>query len=93
MRLLVPRAWRRGLFYGVGLMKSWTPSGAMAASVEITSSNVQRGDVIQIGGQPCRVADLFQLPRGAKRLLFESGELLTIHPRTRLVAVRVLRRW
>ncbi|MEU9705294.1 hypothetical protein [Streptomyces sp. NPDC047981] len=74
-------------------MKTWTPSGAAAAPVEITSTNVQRGDVIQIGGQPCRVADLFQLPRGAKRLLFESGELLTIHPRTRLVALRVLRRW
>ncbi|UUN31260.1 hypothetical protein KK483_16965 [Streptomyces sp. FIT100] len=74
-------------------MKTWTPSGAMAFTVEITSTNVRRGDVIQIGGQPCRVADLFQLPYGAKRLLFESGELLTMHPRTRLVALRVLRRW
>ncbi|MER7960009.1 hypothetical protein [Streptomyces sp. NPDC096030] len=74
-------------------MSSWTPSGAMASTVEITSTNVQRGDVIQIGGQPCRVANLFQLPRGAKRLLFESGELLTMHPRTRFVAVRVLGRW
>ncbi|GHG15603.1 hypothetical protein ACFFSH_38520 [Streptomyces filamentosus] len=39
-------------------MRSWTPSGALASNVEITSANVQRGDVIQIGGQPCRVADL-----------------------------------
>lgn len=74
-------------------MKTWTPGGAVAGPVEITSTNVQRGDVIQIGGQPCRVADLRQLPLGAKRLLFESGEQLTMHPRTRLVALRVLRRW
>ncbi|MEU4277632.1 hypothetical protein [Streptomyces tanashiensis] len=74
-------------------MKTWTPSGAVAGPVEITSTNVQRGDVIQIGGQPCRVADLLQLPRGAKRLLFESGEQLTMHPRTRLIALRVHRRW
>ncbi|MFF5976801.1 hypothetical protein ACFY7C_35395 [Streptomyces sp. NPDC012769] len=74
-------------------MKTWTPNGAVAGPVEITSTNVQRGDVIQIGGQPCRVADLRQLPLGAKRLLFESGEQLTMHSRTRLVALRVLRRW
>ncbi|MFJ7985650.1 hypothetical protein [Streptomyces sp. NPDC096351] len=72
-------------------MRSWTPSGALASNVEITSANVQRGDVIQIGGQPCRVADLIQLPGGAKRLLFESGELLTMHSRTRLIALRVQR--
>ncbi|MFD0367732.1 hypothetical protein [Streptomyces sp. NPDC127114] len=70
-----------------------TLDGAVAGPVEITSTNVQRGDVIQIGGHPCRVADLRQLPRGARRLLFETGEQLTMHPRTRLVALRVLRRW
>ncbi|MER7534715.1 hypothetical protein ABTX77_07970 [Streptomyces sp. NPDC097704] len=74
-------------------MKPWIPSGAMASTVEITSANVQCGDVIQIGGQPCRVTDLRQLPGGAKRLLFESGEYLTMHTRTRLIALRVLRRW
>ncbi|MER7661932.1 hypothetical protein [Streptomyces sp. NPDC096193] len=72
-------------------MRGWAPSGALAANVEITSASVQRGDVLQIGGQPCRVADLFQLPGGAKRLRFESGELLTMHSRTRLVALRMLR--
>ncbi|MFF4147319.1 hypothetical protein ACFY0A_39840 [Streptomyces sp. NPDC001698] len=51
----------------------------------------QRGDIVQLGGHACRVRDLFQLPQGAKRLLVESGELLTIHTRTRLVAVRMLR--
>ncbi|MEU7291746.1 hypothetical protein AB0A76_00855 [Streptomyces exfoliatus] len=74
-------------------MSRWAPSGAMAASIEITSISVQRGDVIQIGGQPCRVADLLQLPGGAKRLRFESGELLTMHSRTRLIALRMLRKW
>ncbi|MGZ0233408.1 hypothetical protein [Streptomyces sp. CPS1] len=66
--------------------------GALVSSVEVTAATVQRGDVIQLGGLPCRVDDLFQLPQGAKQLLFESGELLTMHARTRLVAVRMLRR-
>ncbi|MFF1741142.1 hypothetical protein [Streptomyces mirabilis] len=66
--------------------------GALVASIEVTSTTVQRGDIIQLGGQACRVRDLFQLPQGAKQLVFESGELLTIHTRTRLVVVRTLRR-
>lgn len=74
-------------------MSGWAPGGAMAGPVEITSASVQRGDVIQIGGQLCRVTDLLQLPGGAKRLHFESGELLTMHSRTRLVALRTLRGW
>ncbi|MEU7413954.1 hypothetical protein AB0B40_32410 [Streptomyces sp. NPDC042638] len=73
-------------------MSAWTPRGVLVSNVEITAATVQRGDVIQLGGQACRVSDLFQLPQGAKQLLFESGELLTIHARTRLAAVRVLRR-
>ncbi|MEU3772377.1 hypothetical protein AB0F11_04005 [Streptomyces sp. NPDC032472] len=74
-------------------MRGWAPSGALAINVEITSISVQRGDVIQLGGQPCRVADLIQLPAGAKRLVFESGELLTMQARTRLVALRMMRKW
>lgn len=73
-------------------MRGWAPSGALASTVEITAASVQRGDVIQVGGQPCRVTDLFQLPQGVKQLVFESGELLTMHPRTRLVALRMTRR-
>lgn len=68
------------------------PGGALVSNVEITATTVQRGDIIQLGGRACRVSDLFQLPQGAKQLLFESGELLTIHARTRLDAVRLLRR-
>ncbi|KMO94799.1 hypothetical protein [Streptomyces roseus] len=69
------------------------PTGSLATPVEITSDSVQRGDVIQIGGQPCRVADLIQLRAGAKRLLFETGEALTMHARTRLIALRMTRKW
>ncbi|WP_053633837.1 MULTISPECIES: hypothetical protein [unclassified Streptomyces] len=74
-------------------MTGWAPSGALAANIEITSINVRRGDVIQIGGQPCRVTDLVQLPAGAKRLFFESGEVLTMHARSRLIALRMMRKW
>ncbi|OKK10375.1 hypothetical protein AMK33_13940 [Streptomyces sp. CB02400] len=66
-------------------------SGAVLSPVEITSTSVQLGDVIQVGGQQCRVTDLFQLPGGAKRLVFDSGELLTVHTMTRLVALRLVR--
>jgi hypothetical protein len=69
-----------------------TPRSALASNIEVTAATVQRGDIIQLGGQACRVRDLFQLPQGAKQLLFESGELLTIHTRTRLSAVRLMRR-
>ncbi|MEV5429275.1 hypothetical protein [Streptomyces sp. NPDC052701] len=65
---------------------------ALASNIEVTAATVQRGDVIQLGGRAYRVQDLFQLPQGAKQLLFESGELLTIHMRTRLAAVRMMRR-
>ncbi|MFG2394282.1 hypothetical protein ACGFYF_36120 [Streptomyces lavendulae] len=71
-------------------MSGWAPNGSLAASVEITSISVQRGDVIQIGGQPCRVADLVQLTAGAKRLFFESGEVLTMHAHSRLAAIRMM---
>ncbi|WP_432056573.1 hypothetical protein [Streptomyces sp. bgisy022] len=72
-------------------MRAGTPSGAVLSPVEITTASVQRGDVIQVGGQQCRVTDIFQLPGGAKRLVFDSGELLTMHTRTRLIALRLLR--
>ncbi|KPC82342.1 MULTISPECIES: hypothetical protein [Streptomyces] len=73
-------------------MRPQVPGGALVSHVEVTAATVQRGDIIQLGGQACRVRDLFQLPQGAKQLVFESGELLAIHTRTRLVAVRLLRR-
>jgi hypothetical protein len=69
-----------------------TPRRMPAASIEVTAATVRRGDVIELGGLFCRVQDLFQLPHGAKQLIFESGELLTMHARTRLVAVRMMGR-
>ncbi|MEU3074566.1 hypothetical protein [Streptomyces laurentii] len=72
-------------------MRNLAPGVAVAVNIEITSATVQRGDVLQIGGQLCRVADLVQLPGGAKQLHFESGELLTMHSRTRLIALRMQR--
>ncbi len=72
-------------------MKATALSGAVLSPVEISSTSVQLGDVIQVGGQQCRVTDLFQLPGGAKRLVFDSGELLTIHSGTRLMALRLRR--
>lgn len=73
-------------------MSFQVPGGALVASIEVTATSVQRGDVIQLGRHAYRVRDLFQLSQGAKQLVFESGELLTIHARTRLVAVRMLGR-
>ncbi|WP_406095160.1 hypothetical protein [Streptomyces sp. NBC_01013] len=73
-------------------MRPQVPIGALVSHIEVTAATVQRGDVIQLGGQACRVRDLFQLPHGAKQLVFESGELLAIHARTRLVAVRLMTR-
>ncbi|WP_318280018.1 hypothetical protein [Streptomyces griseoloalbus] len=75
---------------GGGTMRGTELGGAVLSPVEITSS-VQRGDVIEIGGQQCRVTDLFQLRGGAKRLVFDSGELLSIHTGTRLIALRLVR--
>ncbi|MFC4328692.1 hypothetical protein ACFPC0_12765 [Streptomyces andamanensis] len=74
-------------------MREHTPTGAMVSPVEITSASVQRGDLIQIGGRQRLVIDLIQLRQGAKRLVFESGELLTMHSRSRIIAMRLLRRW
>jgi len=73
-------------------MRTPAPGGALVSTVEVTAATVQRGDIIQLGGQACRVSDLFQLPQGAKQLVFESGELLAIHARTRLSVLRLLRR-
>ncbi|GFM98287.1 hypothetical protein [Streptomyces fulvorobeus] len=73
-------------------MKVPAPGGALVSPVEVTAATVQRGDIIQLGGRACRVRDLFQLRHGAKQLVFESGELLAIHARTRLTALRLLRR-
>ncbi|MGW2589070.1 hypothetical protein ACWCXC_02210 [Streptomyces sp. NPDC001515] len=73
-------------------MRVHASGGALASPIKVTAATVQRGDIIQLGGQACRVSDLVQLSHGAKQLVFESGELLAIHARTRLDALRLLRR-
>lgn len=78
--------------HGGAAVRERVPVGTLASNVEVTAATVQRGDIIQLGGRACRVQDLFQLPQGAKQILFDSGELLTIHTRTRLAAVRMMRR-
>jgi hypothetical protein len=92
MRLPVPLGVPPLHARGGEAVSGWAPGGALVSNVEVTATTVQRGDIIQLGGRACRVSDLFQLPQGAKQLLFESGELLTIHARTQLAAVRMLRR-
>ncbi|WUX60725.1 hypothetical protein OG522_17260 [Streptomyces sp. NBC_01431] len=74
-------------------MKNWTSGRSLTAPVEITSTNVRCGDVILTGARPCRVTYLGQLPGGAKRPLFESGEQLTMYVRTRLITSRGPSRW
>lgn len=64
-----------------------------SSTVSVTSTTVMPGDVIQVGGRPLRVADLVALPHRAKRLRFETGETLTMHIRTHLVAFRQKGRW
>jgi hypothetical protein len=73
-------------------VSGWAHGGTLASNVEVTAATVRRGDIIQLGGKACRVSDLFQLPQGGKQLLFESGELLTMHARTRFAVVRMQRR-
>lgn len=65
-------------------------SGGWAWSVPITADSVQVGDAISVGGRTLIVADLCQLPGGAGKMVrFHSGERLTLHPRSALVATRI----
>jgi hypothetical protein len=64
------------------------PMHTNSSAVSVTSATVMPGDVIQIGGQPLRVADMVALPHKARRLRFETGETLTMHARSRLAAFR-----
>ncbi|MFK0168200.1 hypothetical protein ACIQU5_05310 [Streptomyces sp. NPDC090306] len=69
-----------------------TPPGVLPAlPVEITAVTVRRGDILQIGGRPCLVVDLFHIHSGGKRLLLDSGELLTLHVRSRFQGLRTYR--
>lgn len=59
-------------------------------AVTITAATVRVGDVIVLGGAPLRVLRLSTVPGGHRRLVFFTGEILIIHRRTRLNAVRLI---
>lgn len=72
-------------------MNPTSPRPLPALPVDITATTVRRGDVLQIGGRPCLVVDLFHLHGGGKRLRLDSGELLTLHARSRFDGLRTYR--
>jgi len=57
-------------------------------AVEINAHTVRRADIIAVGGQYLQVVDIVRLHGDARRLHFHSGETLTIHARTSLLALR-----
>ena len=59
--------------------------------VTITADTVRLLDVVDIGGRPLRVIDLRALRAGHKLLIFETGETLTLTPRTSVNGVRIVR--
>ncbi|MDT0265573.1 hypothetical protein RM844_04625 [Streptomyces sp. DSM 44915] len=56
--------------------------------VILTVTTVRRRDVVTIGGQQLRVSDLHTPRAGYKLVIFESGEILTMTPRTWFSGVR-----
>lgn len=59
-------------------------------TVQVTTDTVRPGDVLTIGGAPFRVTDLTSLPGRGKLLHFETGETMTMLPRTLVAAVRTV---
>jgi hypothetical protein len=57
---------------------------------EVTVTTVRPGDVFTVGGTPLRIRDITALPARCKLLHFETGETMTIHPGTRVSAVRTV---
>ncbi|MDT0306191.1 hypothetical protein RM780_04335 [Streptomyces sp. DSM 44917] len=57
-------------------------------TVTIDAATVMLGDQLTIGGQVFTIRNMAALPRGARRLEFESGESFTLLPATVLYALR-----
>lgn len=57
-------------------------------AVQINSYTVQVRDIITIGGEHFRVVNIVKLHGGARRLHLHSGEILSIHDGTTLMALR-----
>lgn len=66
---------------------------AQQVAVDVYAATVQVNDVILIGGHPMKVQALTRLHGGAKRLVFYSGETLTMSPRTKFTAFRTAKGW
>lgn len=62
-------------------------------TLEVTARTVQQHDVVTIGGQCFEVLNLIELPGAAKALRFTTGEVLTMHSKTRLSVARTVGRW
>ncbi|MEV0527070.1 hypothetical protein AB0I66_26920 [Streptomyces sp. NPDC050439] len=68
------------------------PRNITVTTLEVTSQTIQQHDVVDIGGQRFEVLNMFELHGQAKGLRFTTGEVLTIHSKTRLSVTRAVRR-
>jgi hypothetical protein len=62
----------------------------VTSRLQVTAATVQRGDIIAVGGQPLQVADMVTVPGGGKRLVFVTGETLTLTQHTQLRVARLV---
>jgi hypothetical protein len=67
--------------------------GAVIVTVDVTARTIQVGDVVNLGGQAFEVLNLIEHPGQGKALRFTSGEVLTMHSKTRLAVNRAVRKW
>jgi len=67
--------------------------GATTATVDVTARTIQAGDVVNVGGQEFEVLNLIEHPGQGKALRFTTGEVLTMHSKTRLTVNRAVRKW
>ncbi|MEU9334418.1 hypothetical protein AB0D49_14845 [Streptomyces sp. NPDC048290] len=56
--------------------------------VTVNASTVRVGDLASLEGEEFRVADMFALRGGGKKVLFESSEFITLDLTTPLVVRR-----
>lgn len=70
-----------------------TPRRFAVSTIDVTSRTLQPGDVLTICGHPYEVLNLIELPCQGKALRFTTGEVLSVHSRTRLSVQRAVREW
>lgn len=69
------------------------PDGTPTTPTFATASTIRERDLVLIGGELFEVLNLIPLPGGGRGLRFSSGEMLTIHSRTRLFVCRPVIEW